>query len=259
MDLFVEDAGHGDPPIVMVHAGIADRRMWEREFGRLSAWHHVVRYDVRGFGRSPDPAADYFDHVDLLDVMSAHGLDRAVLVGSSNGGRIVLDAAVTAPSRVTAMVLLAPALPGIPASDQLAGSFRDEERALRNGDIATAREINLALWVDGVGRSGADPRVRATVGAWLDDLLPRQAAQLTSDRGDAQLVEPLVRDRLDEVDIPTLVVVGAHDQRRIHAAAQHLVDGVVDGHLAVVDDAAHLPNLEAPAVVDQLMDDFLGR
>ena len=115
-DLHVESAGDGSPAVVLVHAGIADRRMWDREFAALADRHLVVRYDVRGFGRSPDPTRDYFDHDDLLAVLDDTGIDRAVLVGASNGGRIVLDTAVAAPQRVRAMVLVGSPVPGVSRS-----------------------------------------------------------------------------------------------------------------------------------------------
>jgi pimeloyl-ACP methyl ester carboxylesterase len=233
--------------------------MWDREFARLSTHHRVLRYDMRGFGRSPDPVGDYFDHVDLLDVMSDAGFDAAVLVGASDGVRIALDAAVTAPARVRAMTLLGPLLPGMPAPDGLSARLRTGDRALRRGDIATARAIVLELWIDGVGRQRAGAHVRARVADWLDDLLPRQARRLRWQVGEAQMIEPLARDRLRDVVAPTLVIVGAHDQLRVHAAAHRLADCIADCRVAIVDDAAHLPHLEVPGVVDALLDEFLAR
>lgn len=154
-DLHIEAAGAGEPAIVFVHAGIADSRMWDRQFAAFASSHRVVRYDVRGFGRSPDGADDCYDHEDLLGVMEAWGLDRAVLVGASDGGRIVLDTAVTTPDRVTAMVLAGSALPGMPLAPELAKVFAAEDAALDAGDLARAKAINLRLWVDGEGRDAS--------------------------------------------------------------------------------------------------------
>ena len=82
-DLYVESAGIGEPAVVLVHAGIADRHQWDREFTRFATTNRVVRYDVRGFGASPDPVRNYYDHDDLLGVMDDAGIERAVLVGSA--------------------------------------------------------------------------------------------------------------------------------------------------------------------------------
>lgn len=259
-DLHVESAGDGIPAVVLVHAGIADRRMWDREFTALANRHRVVRYDVRGFGRSPDPTRDYFDHDDLLAVLDDAGLERAVLVGASNAGRIVLDTAVTAPQRVQAMVLVGSALPGVPLGDDVLADLDAEGEALTAGDIARAREINLRWWVDGVGRdpSQVDANVRATVAGWLDELLPRQAARMEAAQGDAQLVEPLVRDRLADVDIPALVLVGRHDAPGMDVIARRLAAELRQAHMVEVDGAAHLLNLEQPERFAGLLDGFLA-
>ncbi|MBW3604578.1 MAG: alpha/beta fold hydrolase [Actinobacteria bacterium] len=126
--------------------------MWDREFATLARDHRVIRYDVRGFGRSPDPTRDYSDHEDLLAVMDTEQVDRAVLIGASNGGRIVLDTAVTSPTRVAGLVLLDTAVPGIPLCDEVRADFAEEEQALAAGDIERARRISLRWWVDGVDR-----------------------------------------------------------------------------------------------------------
>lgn len=259
-DLHVEATGHGAPAVVLVHAGIADLRMWDRQAAALAPDHRVVRYDVRGFGRSPDPAGDHFDHEDLLAVMDACDLDRAVLVGASNGGRIVLDTAVTTPDRVIGIVLAAAPVPGIDLSEELQADVAHEDEALESGDIARAKAMNMRWWVDGVGRDPVevDPDVREAVGGWLDVLLPRQAGQLRADAGDAQLVQPLVRDRLGDLPMPGLVIIGRHDDLGMRTAARHIADRMPDAELVELDGAAHLPNLERPERFDQLLRRFLA-
>lgn len=258
--LYAEVAGTGDPAIVLVHAGIADLRMWDREFATLARDHRVIRFDLRGYGRSPDPTRDYFDHEDLLAVMDAHGVARAVLIGASAGGRVVLDTAVTTPERVRALVLLAGAVPGVPLDDEVRADFAQEDDALAAGDIERAKAINLRWWVDGVDREpdAVDPHVRAAVAGWLDDLLPRQAVQIREDAGDSQLVEPLIRDRLGDVEVPVLVLVGRHDVAGIRAAARHVAEHAPHAELVEIDGAAHLPNLEQPDRVAALLEQFLG-
>jgi len=193
-------------------------------------------------------------------VMDAAGLDHAVLVGASNGGRIVLDTAVSAPDRVTGFVIAGAAVPGIGLSDELQTDFAHEDEALLAGDIARARAMNLRWWVDGVGRDpdDVDPGVRNAVSRWLDDLLPRQAAQLHADAGDAQLVEPPVRDRLDDLRMPAMVIVGRHDDVGMRTAARHVAAHVPDAELVELDGAAHLPNLERPQRFDELLLRFLA-
>lgn len=260
-DLHAEVGGVGEPTVVLVHAGITDCTLWDHEFAALAGRHRVVRYDVRGFGQSPDPTGDYFDHDDLIEVMDAVGTRQAVLVGASNGGRIVLDTALSAPDRVLGLVLVGSALPGTPISPGLEALFDEEDAALEAGDIPRAREINVGLWLNGVGRAPDDvaPEVRRRAIAWLDALLPRQARQITQRVGDARLLNPPVRERLGDIAVPTLVVVGAHDHPRIRLAAQDLARLIPHSHLAVIDGAAHLVNLERPDEFNRVLSTFLTR
>lgn len=260
-DLHVEVRGVGEPTVVLVHAGITDCTLWDHEFAALAGRHRVVRYDVRGFGQSPDPTGDYFDHDDLIEIMDAVGTRQAVLVGASNGGRIVLDTALSAPDRVLGLVLVGSALPGTPISPALEALFDEEDAALEAGDIPRAREINVGLWLNGVGRAPEDvaPEVRRRAIAWLDALLPRQARQIMQRVGDARLLSPPVRQRLGDIAAPTLVVVGAHDLPRIRLAAQDLARLIPHSHLAVIDGAAHLVNLEQPDEFNRVLSTFLTR
>lgn len=258
--LFVDVRGHGTPTVVLVHAGIADRRMWDREFVALSQRYRVVRYDVRGFGRSADPDSDYYDHDDLCEVLDATDTDSAVLIGASNGGRIAADAAVMAPERVSALVLAAAALPGTRKDPRFEAGVEQEDVALEAGDIDRARDVNLDLFVNGVGRSpgqvSADVRVRTA--AWLDELLPRQVEQMRANLGDAQQIDPPLRARLGDITAPTLIMVGAHDLPTFRLAAQHFAEHIPHSRLDVIDGAAHLINLERPERFDAAVATFLA-
>jgi len=260
-DLHVEVRGEGEPTVVLVHAGITDCTLWDREFAALSERGRVVRYDVRGFGRSAEPDGDYFDHDDLLAVMDATGARTAVLVGASNGGRIVLDAALSAPDRVLGLVLVGSALPGTPISPELEALFDAEDAALAAGDIAFAHEINMGLWIDGAGRGPGDVAadVRRRAAAWLAAVLPRQAEQTARQAGDAGLLSPPLRERLGDITVPTLVVVGVHDIPYTRLAAQDLARLIPHSRLTVVDGAAHLVNVEQPDAFERALEGFLSQ
>jgi pimeloyl-ACP methyl ester carboxylesterase len=111
--LFYEEAGEG-PAVVLVHGGLGDLRMWDGVVPLLAASHRVVRLDVRGFGRSDAPAGEFSPHEDLRALLDGLGIESAALVGLSLGGRIVLDAALELPERVSALVLVAPGVNGLP-------------------------------------------------------------------------------------------------------------------------------------------------
>lgn len=257
-DLVVDERGDG-PAVVLVHAGIADRRMWDRELAEWSDRHRVIRYDVRGYGDSPDATEDYWDHEDLVGVLDACGVDEAAVVGASNGGRIALDLAVTHPERLSALVLIGAGTPGTTLPEELVAVWDAQERAMEEGHYGQVVDIDLQLWLAGVGRSLAevDPGVVRRVAAWCHGNLQRELAAAAADGGSPQRIDPLARDRLGEVTAPTLTVVGAHDQPLMHTVAKLVAEGVPDGRSVVIDEAGHLPSLERPDAFDDVVLGFL--
>jgi len=254
--LHVEVEEGDGPPVVLVHAAIADHTMWDREVAWLAArGHRVITYDVRGFGRSPEPSEDYYDHDDLVAVLDHCDVRTAILVGASNGGRIVLDTALQARDRVAGLFLAGAYVPRVPGDRFFRAGADAENAALEAGDFEGAVEANLSTWVTGHGRGAdaVDAQVRDRVRAWLTDLLPRQAAQQYG----SELVEPLVRDRLNELLVPTMAVVGEHDAPQLVATAGLIAGSVPHARLAFVDNAAHLSNLEQPDVFAALLQEFL--
>jgi 3-oxoadipate enol-lactonase len=161
--LFYEEAGEG-PAVVLVHGGLGDLRMWDGVVPLLAASHRVVRFDVRGFGRSDAPAGEFSPHEDLRALLDGLGIESAALVGLSLGGRIVLDAALELPERVSALVLVAPGVNGLP----LEGVYSEEQdrefgEALAGGDLERAAAIDLSVWAP----LGTDERIKALL---LDNL-----------------------------------------------------------------------------------------
>lgn len=262
-DLVWDDAGveRGGPTLVLVHAAVAGRRMWEPLLPTLTERHRVVAYDVRGFGASPAPTGDFYDHDDLLAVMDAAGVDRAVVVGASNGGRIAADLAAVAPERVSGLVLLGAALPGLgPGVDpELTASDDEQERLLAAGDLDGATAIDVDLWLVGSGRRREDlpEPLRSTATGWFRAELQR-VIDGTWSHGEAQEIDPPLRDRLGDIRVPTLVVVGVHDLERIQVAAQRYAHHLPDARLQVVEGAAHLVGVEQPDRVAQLILDHAG-
>ena len=258
-DLAVDERGDG-PAVVLVHAGIADRHMWDRELAEWSDRYRVIRYDVRGYGESPDATADYWDHEDLLAVLDTCGVEQAAIVGASNGGRIALDLAVSRPERLSALVLVGAGTPGMSLPEELQEVWDAQETAMEEGHYGEVVDIDLQLWLAGVGRtlSAVDPAVVRRVAAWDHANLQRELA--AADGGGApQRLDPLAKDRLGEVTAPTLAVVGAHDQPLMHSVAELVAAGVADGRTVVLEGAGHLPSLERPDLFDEVVLGFLER
>lgn len=240
--LYFEAAGAGHP-LVLVHAGIADCRMWDEQFHTLARHYRVIRYDRRGFGETEADGRPYSHHQDLHDLLEFLGVERAHLAGCSQGAKAVLDFTLEHPRRAASLVLAAPSVSGFAFAEQDSPRRRELERACEAGDIERANELELQIWVDGPRRAPerVNPEVRERVRA-----MNRTALVKSEGAGVELQLEPAAADRLGEIRAPALVVVGDLDTPKTLAAADFLTRHLAGARKAVVRGAAHLPNMERP-------------
>ena len=254
-----------ETPAVLIHGHSAGLRLWEPQVpALLGAGRRVVRYDVRGHGRSSVPATGYsWEHylADLRALLDHLEVERAHLAGISMGGAIALHLALEEPGRVASLALLDSALPGFTYSPE----FEDDVERLR--EAVRAEEPRAALerhWLthpifDGVRRhSEAFAALRRMV---LDypagDYLDEAEYARTGSRLAAPPERPAI-ERLHEVRAPALVVVGERDLPDFRIIADILAENLPLARKLVVPDAGHLPNLERPEVVNAALLSFLA-
>lgn len=249
----------GELPILFVHAGIADRRMWEPQWSSLADERDVVRLDLRGFGGSATRPAGALSPVeDVLDTLRELGIGRCHLVGASFGAGVAVEVALTRPGVVASLLLCAPGGSLIPdETADLKAFVAAEDAALDRDDLDAAVDANLAWWVDGPHREPAevDPSVRARVRR-----MQRRAFELTAAWDDVEEdeLDPPALDRLDEVRAPTLVLCGGLDLDAIDAAAQRVTDGIAGARRVDWPDVAHLPSMERPVDFLDLLREWLA-
>jgi pimeloyl-ACP methyl ester carboxylesterase len=255
VELHREVVGEG-PPVVLVHAGICDSRMWDPQWETFRLAHRVVRYDMRGFGQSPLVPGSYSPPGELIALLDELALGPAALVGASMGGGISLQVAVARPDLVSALVLVGSGVRGHDWSEYVTRSWAEEEAAFERGDLDEAVEVNLRTWVDGPHRSSdqVDPEIRRKVAEMQRDAL-ELAVACPDAREEALVLD--VGDRLDEISVPTLVVVGEHDVEDVHVVAERL-EREIGATRVTIAGAAHLPNLERPREFDELVLAFLA-
>jgi pimeloyl-ACP methyl ester carboxylesterase len=243
------------PPVVLLHAGIVDRGMWNDVVPLLAEAFSVIRFDARGFGESSRPPDGPFARWDdLFAVMDAAGVDRAHLVGVSQGAETALDATLSAPDRVDHLVVVGAGMRGWPFRDELNERWQAEVAAWERGDLDGVAEISMGTWFDGPMRSPADvdPDVRRH--AWA---MQRRAIDLENDDATAESPEPPSAERLDEVRSPTLVAAGELDQPDMVAIAEKLAAGIAGARHEVLPGVAHLPPMEKPGEFARIVRDFL--
>jgi pimeloyl-ACP methyl ester carboxylesterase len=212
--------------------------------------------DLRGFGLTPLEPGPFAHARDLIETLERQGIERAALVGVSLGGRVALEVAVARPELASALVLVAPGLPGHEWSDELRAEWAEEETAFEARDLDSAVEVSLRTWVDGPHRwpEDVDPDVRRRVAE-----MQRRAYELALaiEEDEEELLVEELADRLGEVRAPTLVVVGEEDQADMHAIAERLGREIPGARLATIPATAHVPSMERPREFDELVVPFL--
>jgi 3-oxoadipate enol-lactonase len=238
----------GKLPVILIHAGVADRRMWDPVWPALTGERDVVRLDLRGFGDSAArPAGPVSQAGDVLGALAEIGVGRCQLVGASYGAGVAVEVELTSPPTVAALLLAAPAGSLLAEVTPELQAFLDAEgAALDRGDLDAAVEANLSWWVEGPHRSAdqVDPAVRELVAR-----MQRRAFEVTADWADVEEreLEPPALDRLGEIAVPVLVLVGGLDLDAVHAAAARVVAGIAGARRVDWPDVGHLPALERPA------------
>jgi pimeloyl-ACP methyl ester carboxylesterase len=252
--LYYETAGSG-PAVVLLHAGIADCRMWDSQFSELARRYAVIRCDLRGFGRTVPAPGEYSDHDDVAALLDSLGIAQAAVVGSSYGGKVALDFALSHPGRVAALVLCAPDVGGREPTPELVAFGNAEHAALARGDIDAAVELNLRTWVDGPSRapSAVDPALRARVGEMQSEIFRMSIpdGMITRD------LEPPAAGRLASISIPTLVIVGELDMPTFVRTAEWVARQIPRASLIRIPGAAHMANMEEPVMFERLVEGFL--
>jgi 3-oxoadipate enol-lactonase len=253
--LYYEAGGEGQP-VVFLHSGLANSRMWDAQVSDFAWRYRVMRYDLRGFGRSSMPQGAFSHRADLAGLLRSLGVERAVLVGSSMGGQLALDFALEYPEMVAALVLAGAGISGKAPSEFLRQQWQAIDAAAEAGDVAQSVEMELRLWVDGPGRSPeqVDPAMRERVRQMNTENVRRA---LEEEQGQPQELEPPALSRLGEIDAPTLVLVGEHDVPDFVESAERLARDIPGARKVILPGTAHLPSLEQPATFNRVVLEFL--
>lgn len=258
--LYYEMLGEGHP-LVLIHGGYMDRRMWDDQFHAFAEHYRVIRYDVRGFGKSELPPVAYADRQDLYELLNYIGVEKTYLLGLSLGGIIAIDFALERPDMVDALILVGSPVPGFPVEllytkeqlEQQRSRWAAFEKAIleRNRPAMVAALMQDPTLVPSPKYPAARERVRKNLSeysfVWVLDPAPKQN------------LEPPAYERLTEIQVPTLIVMGAEDDPRLFKDADKLERDIVRASRVTIAETHHMPNMEKPEEFNTLILDFLGR
>ena len=254
--LYYETSGKG-PALVLIHAGFLDSRMWDTQFQLFSENYRVIRYDVRGFGKS-DVARDKFsDYKDLRGILDHLRVRTASLVGVSNGGRIASDFAVENPSMVDHLVLVSPGMSGYklsgPEEEKLWEEFdkqmKPQEEADRDGRAADAVEMDVNAWASAQTQANRERITQIAMDNFHVHVENPWKFQVSP--------EPRTWQRLSQIRVPTLLIIGDRD-----VPAQILMVDNIHSHTpgskkVMIRGADHIVNMSKPEEFNNTVLEFL--
>lgn len=252
-----EEEGSG-PPIVLIHAGVTARGMWDEVASLLTDDHRVIRYDLRGFGETvEDTEQEWRMDTDLIGVMDAAGVDRAVVVGVSMGGGAALDAAVSFPERVRGVVAINPGLSGFESDhgEWAITRFKAMNPLWDVGDFEGVARLETEVWLAGPHRSLDDmpadkiDRMRE----WLLVSYPKEPFSRQQD------LDPPTSTRLGEIRCPVLAVLGEFDLPSVGATVDHIATEAPTATKATIEGTAHLSPWEKPEEFARILRQWLVR
>lgn len=257
--IYYETHGHiSEPAVLLIHAGVANLRMWDCLVPVLEPDHFVIRYDTRGFGNTTTRDVGFSDREDARDLLDHLGIDRATVIGCSRGGGIAIDLALESPDRVAGLATIGSGPSGFP---DLEPTGREHEildamdRAFAAGDWAALNELEVRLWSIGPTREQnlLDPAF-----VELAYSLNRANLDRAGEHPRPERLDPPAFDRLPDLGMPTLVTVGESDVTEQLAAFEFLVATIPAVTSARFADAAHLPSVERPEAFNRVLGGWLA-
>src|SRR5215213_6500440 len=249
----VYDVAGSGPAVLLLHAGIGDRRMWDVQVPAFAEHFTVIRFDARGFGESRKPDASFSPYADAIALLDHLDISLAHFVGVSMGSQTAIEATVAAPERVSALVAVA-ARTGTEVSPALRAGWDRVNELYEAGDIAGAVEYELTMWVDGPDRGPdeVDSEMRERVREMNAALFVRD-----DEAGEEIPLDPPAAERLAEISAQTLILYGDKDVIDVRQAARPLAAAIPGARPAVIPDAAHLPQMEQPELFNEIVLGFL--
>jgi 3-oxoadipate enol-lactonase len=259
--LYYEISGEGHP-LVLLHAGIANLRMWDQQVEDFSKHYQVICYDARTFGKSTSEAVEFSNHGDLLELLNHLDIDKAHVLGISRGGMIAMDFTLEFPHKVSSLVMVASRPSGFEHEDsELEKPYfaRDEELSEAKNAEAIA-DLDVEMWVDGPGQKPgrANENVRQKVRAMTLENYQHYFAAFPEEEPSSVPLKPPAAKRLASISVPTLLITGSLDFSYTHAAAEVMSRAIPHSEHVVISEVTHMVNMEKPEEFNKVVLEFLN-
>lgn len=245
---YYEECGTGPDAVILIHDGIAHSAVWDDVWPIFCKKFHTIRYDRRGYGRSPTSTTWYTETEDLSALLRSRKVSHAVLVGSSHGGELSIDFTLQYPALVRQLVLVGAVVSGLPYSDHFLNRGMSNSQPFEKNDVPAG----LANWAKdkyllAPGHDAAKKRLLELLTANPQDMTHSDYARPTQ----------AALHRLKEIRVPTLILVGDADIPDVHAHAGAIEAGIAGSKRVVIADAGHLMYLEKPEEFSRVVITFI--
>ena len=248
-ELYYETAGHG-PAVVLIHAGVADLRMWQPQMAVFAEHYYTICFDSRGYGRSRTQSVPFSNRLDLLALLDALQVEQAVLVGNSRGGQVAIDFTLEYPARVAGLIPVAAGLSGYehhpsdsPKAQAEVAAFAQMENLWEQKDFEQLADLEVQIWGDGLLQPAG--RMELAARQLLSHMI-RQNYQHQDGEAIPQPLQPPAINRLDEIHCPALVLHGDLDSSAIETIAILLEQKIPKAQRILYPGVAHMVSMEAP-------------
>jgi pimeloyl-ACP methyl ester carboxylesterase len=248
--LYYEECGTGSQTVVLIHDGVVNSAVWDDVWPEFCSHFHTIRYDRRGYGRSPAATTWYSETADLTTLLRHLKISRTVLVGSSHGGQLSIDFTLAHPEMVQQLVLVGAVVSGMPYSEHFLDRGSHAFELLGKGEVKAAiAEWSKDKYLIAPGNDAARQRLFGLLSSYPQDMTHQ----------DYLLPTKPALPRLREILVPTLLLVGDADIPDVHAHAGAIEAGIPNSRRVVVEGVGHIMYLEKPSEFSHLVISFVER
>ncbi|MCM3216691.1 alpha/beta hydrolase [Niallia taxi] len=253
-NIYFQTKGTGEN-LLLLHAGIADSRMWDKEFHLFSEKYRVVSLDLPGFGSSEFTGGSYSYSNIINELLTYLDINSTHILAASFGAKIAIDFYLDTPEKCLSLALLSPALSGWEDSSYIQEYEEEEEKLLHEGKLEETAQFNYETWI----LRNRDPKdIKSDVKKLVIDM---QIKALTKPEPEYPCEEMGIEDnilKIKDIQAPVLIINGKYDVQDFHGISELIGKELPSSKRITIPDAAHLANLESPDLFYELVSEFFS-